>query len=459
MERRSLLAQAEPSTGFAAIAPWVTDEPATGTLDEKRAALRSIGESLAPGGTATHREGTVWADLEIPDDDGYPIVEPAPVTDALGASHAIASSGIGRQRSAAPVVLADGTVVVAWEDTRFCTGQIVVARSRDDGATFDAPTLVSPWNHPQHTPSLVALSDGTLVVAWQEVMPAATKDGAASEIRVATSRDGGITWSRRVRVDLEHTKDAWQPALASDPTTGLVHLAFIDTRDGNRRVYVARSRDAGATWSAPHRLDPRDHDAENVDATLANEWSPRIVAHDHHVVVAYTHRERPDDLEQPSWDAYTTESPDDGTMFGAPNRLDLGGSPERIAADPALAIDASGTTRTVFSTYRGTRVDSDLLVDGTTAEVARDQWWPSLVALPDGAFAVTWQDHRSGGNDIYAARLTATGIGPATRIDDGGDAQAWRPRAAVAPDGSLYVVWEDSRSGHAELRIVKGALP
>jgi hypothetical protein len=261
--------------------------------------------------------------------------------------------------------------------------------------------------------------------------------------------------------------DAWAPSLAADPVTGTLHLVFVDTRgeQPNRRIFVTQSRDGGSTWAPARRLDPREPDADQPDRTLGNEWAPRIAAHAGRLIVAYTHRERPDPDEQPSWNAYVIESDDGGASWGAPRRLDGGGFPERLAADTTLAIDGAGSWRAAFSTYRGTAPDAELLIASPSAAdvaaVASDQWWPSLVALGDGAFAVTWQDFRAGGNDIYVARLTGTGLGPALRVDDAGasNAQAWRPRAALAPDGTLYVIWEDSRSGHAELRAAAGVLP
>lgn len=462
MARLAPLAQ-EPDTGWAAIAPWVVPDP-DGSIESRRAALRAVGESLLPGGTRAgeHVEGTVWADLEIPEDDGYPpIADATPSSSdelALGRSVAVAPSGLGRQRSASPVALGDGSVVVAWEDTRFCTGQIVVARSDDGGASFTEPVRVAPWDRAQHAPSLVALPDDTLVVAWQEVLG----DGRG-EIRVATSRDRGATWSHRVRVDPDRTLDAWVPSLAVDAATGTLHLAFVDTRDTNRRVHHTRSDDDGATWRLPHRIDLRERDPEGPDLTLTNEWSPRIVAHGERIVIAYTHRERPDPAEQPSWDAHVVESVDGGTRFGEPRRIDPGGFPERIAADPALALGATGEWQLAFSTYRGTKPDSDLALasaatDLTFGPQAGDAWWPALAALPEGGFALAWQDFRSGGNDIYLARTGATST---LRVDDAGssDAQAWRPRITAARDGTVYVFWEDSRSGHAELRVARGALP
>ena len=337
--------------------------------------------------------------------------------------------------------------------------EIMIARSDDGGASFGAPVRVSPWDRPQHAPSLAVLPDDTIVVAWQEVL-----GEGRGEIRVAASRDRGDTWAHRVRVDPEHSVDAWVPSLAADAATGALHLAFVDSRDTNRRVFHTRSDDGGARWRRPVRIDARERDAEQPDATLTNEWSPRLVAHGDRVVVAYTHRERPDPAEQPSWDAHVLESSDGGAGWDPPRRLDPGGFPERIAADPALVLDASGAWQLAFSTYRGAKADSDIaLASSSTTGLAfapepRDAWWPALAALPDGGVALAWQDFRGGGNDIYVARV---GSAAALRVDDAGasDAQSWRPRIAASQDGTLYVFWEDSRSGHAELRVAHGRVP
>jgi predicted amidohydrolase len=458
MERRALLAQ-DPDTGWAAIAPWVAADSEDGSLEERRARLRAIGEQLLPGGSRAgeHVAGTTWADLEIPADDGYPVAAGAdPAASGFGPSIAVAPSGLGRQRSASPIVLADGGLVVAWEDTRFCTGQILVARSDDGGVTFSPPVRIAPWNRPQHSPSLIALDATTLVVAWQEVLG----DGRA-EIRVATSRDRGDTWSHRVRVDPEASRDAHVPSLAT--AGGVLHLAFVDSRDGNRRVHYTRSRDAGRSWRPAVRIDPRERDPNAPDDTLSNEWSPRVAASGERVVIAYTHRERPDPAEQPSWDVHVVESADGGERFAPPRRIDPGGFPERIAADPVIALDAAGW-QLAFSTYRGTAPTSLLALVHSAAPAElnfgvapRDAWWPTLAAHPGGGFVLAWQDFRSGGNDIYLARAGDAGL----RVDDAGDpeAQAWRPRLAVAPDGTIYVIWEDSREGRAELRVARGSLP
>lgn len=468
---RRLLAQPD-DTGWAAIGPWVAEEPADGTLEEKRLALHALGQALLPGGADENGyvAGAVWVDVDVPSDDGHPpaATPPPGAEPILGPSAALAPSGKGRQRSASAARLPDGAIAVAWEDTRFCTGQIVVSRSQDGGASWSEPVRVGPWNRPQHTPSLVALPDGALVVAWQEVLGA-----DRGEIRVSRSTDGGATWSPRVRVDFQRMVDAWSPALAVDAATGDLWLAFVDTRGEppNRRVYVTRSTDGGATFGDPARVDPRTRPPDGPDATYTNEWSPAIAAAGGRVVVAYTHRHRPDPMEQPSNDVHVIESQDRGATWGAPVRLDTGGFPERLAADLEVALRPGGGWWVLWSSLRGTGWDADVaLASGPTsapatlpdAEPRRDQWLSAVAPLPGGGWAIAWQDFRNGSNDIYAARLAPDGtIGAIVRVDDGGDAaiQSWRPALVPLSNDEVLVVWEDSRSGQAELRVARGTLP
>jgi predicted amidohydrolase len=472
----ALIAQ-EPDTGWAAIAPWVESDPMTGTLEERRQVLRAVGEALLPGGERDNEylPGSVYVDVELPADQGFSAIGdavPGAETPVLGASVAIAGSGLGRQRHAVPVILAEGTMVVAWEDSRYCAGQIMVASSRDQGHTWTEPARVAPIHQAQRTPAMVATASGELILAWQQVTGA-----DRAEIRVSRSSDGGSTWSPAVAVDAALTVEAWKPALAADPVTGEVHLAFVDRRaaepdQANWRIYAARSDAQARSWSEAARVDPRERSG-SLDSTYTNEWTPAIAARDRHVVVAYTHRQRPDPAEQPSHDVFAIHSRDGGLTWEEPLRLDQGGFPERLAADVVLDMAPEGELYVLWSSLRGTSHDSDIalaVMDGSTAAAlsfapdaapSRDQWFPAVAALADGARVVAWQDFRNGSNDIYLARLDAQGFGAAMRVDDAGDSatQSWRPRIAAAPDGIVLVVWEDSRTGHAEIRAASGTLP
>jgi predicted amidohydrolase len=458
----------EPDTGWAAIGSWVMEDP-EGTLAERRKALNEAAIALAPGGENDngYRQSTVYVDVDIPANDGHPVVEDLGDTSdaAWGASVALAPSGLGRQRLVDAALDGEGGLVAVWEDARLCASQIFAARSEDGGNTWTEPVRVAPGATAQRSPSLVH-HDGTFVVAWQEVL-----DEGRAEIRVARSPEG-LSWSRPTSISPADSLEAWTPDLAVDASSGILHLAYIDRReeDGNWRVYYSRSEDRGKSFAGERRLDPRDRSLASDDLTYTNEWSVSVAAAAGKVAVSYTHRQRPVEDEQPSIDAFVMVSDSTGEEFAQPRALDRGGFPERLSSDIDLAMNDAGQWTVAWSTFRGESAESQVLVsqmaDGETfaetpaLEPARSRWLPTLVALDDG-WAIAWQDFRNGSNDIYAARWSAeSGFGEVVRLDDGGStgAQAWRPRL-VADGSTLYAFWEDSRSGHAEIRIVSGVLP
>ncbi|HLM24233.1 MAG TPA: sialidase family protein [Pyrinomonadaceae bacterium] len=72
---------------------------------------------------------------------------------------------------------------------------------------------------------------------------------------------------------------------------------------------------------------------------------------------------------------------------------------------------------------------------------------PVMAAAPDGSFYVAWVNHELKQADVMLAQFTAGGEmrGSPVRVNrQPGVATAWRgdqPSLAVAPDGSVYVVW------------------
>jgi hypothetical protein len=89
----------------------------------------------------------------------------------------------------------------------------------------------------------------------------------------------------------------------------------------------------------------------------------------------------------------------------------------------------------------GVKIGSDVLI---TNDDAFDSWYPT-VAWSGSEYGLVWQDNRSGENEVYFARLDATGarIGPETRITDVGDSRD----PQIVWDGYQFgVAWHDYRS-------------
>jgi len=136
-----------------------------------------------------------------------------------------------------------------------------VHASTDGGRRWSRTAVPVPEGRTCYAPDAVFASDGTLHVSY------VTLEGAANTPRalwVAASLDGGRTLSRPRKVA---GPLAFQARIAADPgRPGELYVTWVQARDvGNLKftapgnpVRVARSQDAGASWSRPVQVnDPR----------------------------------------------------------------------------------------------------------------------------------------------------------------------------------------------------------
>ncbi|HUP84627.1 MAG TPA: sialidase family protein [Acidimicrobiales bacterium] len=127
----------------------------------------------------------------------------------------------------------------------------VVQTSTDHGATFGPPTLVAP---PGRTVSFAgpAIVDGRGRLLFA-MLTGAADFSSAPDLRLAVSADGGrtFTFSTIATQTSRYPLISWFPMLALGDD-GVVRVAW-NTAVGTDRsdMVVASSRDGGATWSAP----------------------------------------------------------------------------------------------------------------------------------------------------------------------------------------------------------------
>jgi hypothetical protein len=114
-------------------------------------------------------------------------------------------------------------------------------RSIDHGATWTQPTRVSRSDQRVARNSLLALSDGTLVAAWDEGYDSLTGAGEPLGSTTAYSTDGGLTWEGHT-IFRRHTELA---TLATDGE--LVLMIYRSTVDD--ALYYRESQDHGHSWS------------------------------------------------------------------------------------------------------------------------------------------------------------------------------------------------------------------
>jgi len=483
-----------PDGGFLALAPWIMPDPgildATLTLAERRTILADSGRFLRPGSGAPcasdlvvgacengYRESIVWADV---DPEALRSVDetraPPP---GFGSSVRANPTEAAPVPQEAPVIAAKGNrVFVAWHEYAGPLPSVRLAVSRDGGATFDPPVVVSgrpPGTVAELHPA-IATRGRDVVVVWQEFVDGLNDD--RGRIMLARFDRRGRPRGRPVRVDDHDDSGKWLPVVAFAKARPIV--AWIDERDRGpggeilEHVYVARRgrRDGG--------FDPavRVGAGEPVPlaAHLDNEWSPAIHARGRRVHVAWV------DFQHYDWDVFSATSADGGRTFASAVRVDDSAGLERINAHPTIA-GTRHRLHVAWTDLRAREADTNVFYavsedDGHTfsanrrlddADVTNDpnhdtptnQWDPDLVVDRDRLFAV-WQDDREGNNDVYFTTGDArTGTFAANeRVDDTGDGPSaqTRPRLAIARHGRrrvCHAVWEDDRDGDPDVYVAR----
>jgi hypothetical protein len=236
---------------------------------------------------------------------------------------------------------------------------------------------------------------------------------------------------------------------------GAAYVVWTDDRDrqGYPAVWFNRSLD-GETWLAsPIRINSGD------DETRA--YAPAIGCTTNGVFVAWEDDRDGDILNH---NIYLDVSYDKGASFRE-NDILLDGDPDGTAFSVGPYVEAVGTDVYVawfdqingaYDIYMASSIDNGesfrepVRVDSDTAGAAYSAW-PQVRATPAGTVYVVWEDSRSGASDVYFAWSDNAGLSfaPDIRIDGGDDAgsnNSFEPR--LGADGNdVYVVWFDERNG------------
>lgn len=326
-----------------------------------------------------------------------------------------------------------------------------------------------------------------LVAAWQQDR---WSDGAARALVSAVSSDGGTTWTRQLHPmsrcggaaagsggDFERTTDPWVD-IGSDGTMHLMGLSLSGAalNPGSRSAMLAsRSTDGGRTWSAPQTLvldgatlfnDKNTLTVDTLDPRFVYAvWDRLDVSGNGPTLLA-----RSTDAGL-SWEAareiYRPPPPAGGTAQTIGNRVLVvaAGAQRGTLVNVFTQIDVSGgsprnTVRVVRSTDRGLNWSAAITVaehrgigarDPTTGTVIRDgAIIPAAAAAPDGSLWLAWQDSRfSGGlrDAIAVSRSVDGGITWSAPVaaSNAGTAAAFTPTLHVREDGLVGLLYFDLR--------------
>ena len=206
--------------------------------------------------------------LSYSDDGGVTFSSPVSVSGPFTGK----TGGIG----ADPYVTSNGTLHVAWQDYAHLV--IADASSTDGGNTFSAPhTIASVGAFEFHVAA--QSSRGALVYpacgSFGSSLYCSYTNGsdAATNVFVATSTDGGVSWSSKAVPAGGDQFDQW---LAVDQSNGSVNVAYYDSgAHGATSTHytLARSTNGGASYGASAIANaPTDESCCAPSVNLGNQY-------------------------------------------------------------------------------------------------------------------------------------------------------------------------------------------
>ncbi|MCH7958529.1 MAG: exo-alpha-sialidase, partial [Candidatus Hydrogenedentes bacterium] len=279
---------------------------------------------------------------------------------------------------------------------------IFVATSTDNGTTWTAPALLNTNNASDtgddFNPALVTDGAGNWVAVWDSDENLNGTAGIDRDVFVATSTDNGTTWTAPAVLNTNGTADTGNdldPQVTTDGAGNWVAVWHSNENLGGAGsteddIFVSRSTDNGATWTAPALLNTNattDTGADRVPQVTtdgAGNWVAAWWSADDMGATVGTDR-----------DIFVSRSTDNGATWTALALLNTNGASDSGEDfDPQVTTDGAGNWVTVWYSNEnlgGAGTDRDIFVATSTDNGAT---WTAPALLNTNGTTDTRSDNR-----------------------------------------------------------------
>ncbi|PYV43225.1 MAG: hypothetical protein DMG06_11475 [Acidobacteria bacterium] len=322
---------------------------------------------------------------------------------------------LSRTQSETSSAVSGTNIVVVYNDDSLFSYGCSFSFSNDGGQSWkQALPSLFPFGYGQGDPVVAAGPNGVIYHAQL-----ATNTFGDDAVAVSKSKDGGATWSLPVNAALSlpgyleaHDKEWLAVDNSNNTTSGNVYVSWshFNFNSDTDEILFVRSLDGGRSWSKAKRV------GNTSDSSSVVQSSAIAVGPGGEVYVAYYDSKLPGIV--------VAKSIDGGQSFGEPVQAlvhssirfgrTLGGGFD-VQPSPSIAVDnSSGPNRgTIYIAADIKPSDpadlSDVVLvkstDGGSKwsppvranddQTATDQFHPSLAVAPDGTLGLMWYDRRN----------------------------------------------------------------
>jgi parallel beta-helix repeat protein len=290
--------------------------------------------------------------------------------------------------------LADGSFVVVWQSRDFGGTEYDIFAQRFDsngvpiGTEFLVNTLTANW---QENAKITGLSDGGFVVTWNSrQQDTEDPDGQTNGIFARRYNASGSPVGSEFQINTSAAQSQGAPAIASLQNGGFVVTWHALGQDGDEfGIYGQRYNASGTPSGSEFQINSYTTSSQNTPSVATLTDGSFIV----------------------TWNSYGQ----DGSGYGI----------------VARRYDATGVA-----------LGGEFLVNNSTTATQKN---PSVTALSDGGFAITWrsQSQFSGDYGVFSRRYDAAGNALGNEAQVSSFTSQDQARAAVTglASGGMAIVW------------------
>ncbi len=303
-----------------------------------------------------------------------------------------------------PEIISDGFggAIITWEDERSGDKDIYAQRVNSTGAIqwmLNGVAICKAQNS-QDDPQIISNGSGGAIIAWYDY-----RSGGYDIYAQSINSAGTTLWQANGTVICNATYNQWNPEIESDGSGGAI-IAWIDSRSGIgfNDIYAQSINSAGTTlWQANGTAICNATDGQMYPALISDGFGGAIITWE--------------DERSGFNDIYAQSINSAGTSLWQANGTVICNA-TGAQTNPKLISDGSGGA--IIAWIDGRSGNNDIYAQsinsaGTTLWQANgtvvcnptgSQLNQELVNDIQGGAIITWQDLRSGVNDIYAQRIS-----------------------------------------------------